>query len=248
MNVTKISENNNVLRLLVKDVDVSFMNAVRRAALNAVQVLAVDSVRIYENNSVAFDEYLAQRLALVPIQTDRKAFKKDDTIQFVLNKQGPCTVYSRDLTSADPSTQVANNNILLAKLNEGQSIKLEAVVTLGSGKQHSKFQPGIVAYAQLPKIKSRKEIKKPEKIVQSHASGLLEVKYNKVIAKNPYDWSASDYEEIAKDPQLDVEFEENSFVVHVETNGALNNTEILLAACDVLTEKLDEFRKELGKE
>ncbi|MDO8428425.1 MAG: DNA-directed RNA polymerase subunit D [Candidatus Diapherotrites archaeon] len=245
MEIKKISEENGILKLLIKDLDLGYMNAIRRTVMEEIPVLAMETIRIYENNSIIFDEFLAHRLGMLPIISDVKEYKKGDIAKFMVDKKGPCTVYSQDIIPVDPKTEIATKNIPLTKLKEGQSVKMEMDALAGTGKMHTKFQPGIVAYTQLPKIKQMKG--KPEKVVQAHSTGLLEVKYNKVMAKNAYDWTPSDYEEIMKDSNLEIEFEENSFVVNVETSGAMENIEILNAAIDVLNEKVEEFRKEIAK-
>ena len=245
MEIKKLSEENGVLKLLIKDMDIAFINAIRRTAMEDVPVLAIEKIRIYENNGVIFDEFLGHRLGMLPIPTDPKEYKKGDTAKFALNKQGPCTVYSGDITASDSKTEIASKRIPLTKLREGQSIKLEMEAIAGSGKMHTKFQPGIVAYTQLPKIKHTKG--KAEKVVEAHSTGLLEVKYNKVMAKNGYDWTPSDYEEIIKDPNLEIEFEETSFVVNVETSGSMENNKILETAAQVLSEKVEELKKEISK-
>src|SRR6266571_693601 len=78
-----------------------------------------ESGKEYESLSPMFDEILSHRLGMVPIPTDLDLFVRRDkctcggegcpscTIMFVLNKKGPCTVYSGDLEPvADPKWRV----------------------------------------------------------------------------------------------------------------------------------------------
>ena len=55
----------------------SVANALRRVWLAEVPVLAIDWIRIEENSTVLIDEFLAHRLALIPLYCE-------DTIEKVL--------------------------------------------------------------------------------------------------------------------------------------------------------------------
>jgi DNA-directed RNA polymerase subunit D len=235
MDVKKISEDHGVLKLLVKDLDVQYINAVRRTAMNQLPVLAIENIRIYQNNSVLFDEFLAHRLGMLPIQTNFKEYKKGDTTSFTLDKKGPGTVYSGDMISSDPKAEVANKKVPIVKLKEGQHVKLEMEAVAGSGDTHIKFQAAVIGYTQLPKIKHIKG-------KGTGKTGSLGVK-----SKNSYDWTPSDYEDIEKDPSLEIEFEKTSFVLDVDSNGISANTEVLMSATENLKERVEELRKAIAK-
>ena len=126
--------------------------------LSEVPVLAIDDVTIYENGSALYDEIVAHRIGLVPIKTDLRTFKLPDKwtckgkgcpkcqVSFTLVKKGPCTVYSGDLKSNDPKTTVTDTNIPITKLLENQKVKIEAIAMLGKGKEHAKWQTGVISY------------------------------------------------------------------------------------------------------
>ena len=100
MDVKKISEKGSSTKILVKGIDAVLMNSIRRTIMSNVPVLAVEDVYIYDNASVVFDEFLAHRLAMIPIKSDDpKAYKAGDKIKLMLDKEGPCTVYSGDIQS-----------------------------------------------------------------------------------------------------------------------------------------------------
>ena len=75
-----LSETEERMKLLLKETDRSFMNALRRTLLSDVPKMAIDSVRfqlgtkeqdddIWETTGPIPDEMIAQRLAMVPIPT-----------------------------------------------------------------------------------------------------------------------------------------------------------------------------------
>ncbi|MEK6973047.1 MAG: DNA-directed RNA polymerase subunit D [archaeon] len=225
MKISKL-EDNDSLKLLIRDTTPTFMNTIRRAIMSHVPTLSVENVSIYRNDSVLFDELLANRLCLIPIKTNLKEYGEKDTLKLTLEKEGPCIVYSSDIESQDLKAEVAFKNIPITKLSEGQIIKLEMTAILGTGKEHVKWQPALIAYAQLPKIKEGKSIKK----------------YSDIITKDSYEWTNNDIEKLKKDPNVELEYS-NDFVLTVESYGQIENKEVLLAATKKLKEKIKEFEE-----
>ena len=75
MEVKVLEETPQRIRLLVEGAPLAFINSVRRAAYTMVPVMAIDYVEIEDNNSVLYDEILAHRLGLIPLDS-REAIKK----------------------------------------------------------------------------------------------------------------------------------------------------------------------------
>ncbi len=147
MNVTIESDNGKELKFDVEGIKDYEANALRRTAINRVECFAIDNVTIYENTSSMFDEFIAHRIGLVPIITPAK-YPKDSKIFFTLEATGPCTVYSRELQSSDSEIKVANGNIPIIKLGEGQRVRLDGEAIPGIAERHSKFQPGLTTYEE----------------------------------------------------------------------------------------------------
>ena len=147
MNITMNLEKDNRLEFLLRGSSIPFSNLLRRYALGQVPVFAIDKVTFYENGSAMFDEYLAHRIGQLPILSD--AGKSSEEVAFTLEAEGPSTVYSRHLKSTDSKVKSAIDNVPLLRLLEGQNIRLEARARRGIGRQHAKFQPGLVSYEVL---------------------------------------------------------------------------------------------------
>ena len=75
MEVRVLEETPQRIRLLVEGAPLAFINSVRRAAYTMVPVMAIDYVEIEDNNSVLYDEILAHRLGLIPLDS-REAIKR----------------------------------------------------------------------------------------------------------------------------------------------------------------------------
>lgn len=140
-------ESGNKMRFFASGIPVSFANVLRRYCMSHVPVFAIDAVTVYENTSSLFDEYIANRIGLVPLRM-ASGYSKDDEILFSLDARGPCTVFSGDLKSMDAKIKVAPgcDEIPIVKLLEDQSLRLEAKARMGIGRDHAKFQTGLCGY------------------------------------------------------------------------------------------------------
>ncbi len=145
MNVNIIENTPTSVSFKLTGVGFNFANALRRIIMNSVSCFAIDSVTVYENSSAMFDEYLAHRIGLIPIITP-KGYTKKDEILFKLVAEGPITVYSKDIKSTEKDVHVANENIPVMKLSQGQKLRLDAKAVYDIGAKSSKFQPGLATY------------------------------------------------------------------------------------------------------
>ena len=148
MKIDILEDKGNVFRFTLKESTNAYANALKRTATGSVATFAIDKVTFYENTSAIFDEYIAHRIGLVPLVTPSKGYKPEDEILFTMEETGPKTVYSKELNSSDKEVKVANEGIPIIKLGEDQQVRIEMKARLGTGLEHAKFQPGLVAYEQ----------------------------------------------------------------------------------------------------
>ena len=162
VNISIIHRDSLNLRLLIEGVPLHILSSLRRAVLEEVPTMAVDTVFVIENNSVIHDENLAHRLAMIPLYSE-EALKKyrspeecancptceDCYARLVLEVSNDSSekmpVYSGDLKSEDPDIKPVYDNIPIVILGRGQRISLEAHARLGRGKEHIKWSPATVA-------------------------------------------------------------------------------------------------------
>ena len=227
MDVKMLEEKGNTVKILIKGTNAAFVNALRRNMMAGLPILAVDEVHLYENNGVMFDEMLSHRLAMTPLKMDSKKYKTGDKVKLVLEKEGPCIVYSKDIKSTDPKIEPAFLNIPLTKLAEGQRIKVEMDAIVGMGSEHAKFQPAIVSFQELPIVTPEKGKGKSYKadVIET----ILDEKQRDIIVKEG--------EKIEYDP--------TTFIFIVESHGNMAPKEIFEAAVAELKGKVKEFRGEL---
>lgn len=106
----------------LRDTDASIANALRRVMIAEVPTIAIDLVEIEVNSSVLNDEFIAHRLGLIPLTSDRAMSMRFSRDCDACDGDGQCEycsvefhlrakcindqtldVTSRDLISSDPS-------------------------------------------------------------------------------------------------------------------------------------------------
>ena len=156
----------NLLKFDIKNIDVSFVNALRRLILSDVETVGFNTmdynnsnIKIIENTSSLHNEFMLHRIGLIPIYNvdDPSNYKFELNIQNKTNKT--IDVTTRDFKVIDtrtnetvdtlkffPPDPLTNDNILIIRLKsnpggEGEKLHLEGISSVGSGKIDSRFSP-----------------------------------------------------------------------------------------------------------
>lgn len=250
----------------VRDVTPSFLNAIRRTMLSEVPKMAIDDVTIYDNTSALFDEMVAHRLGLLPVPTDLNLFVPraqctcngegcpNCTILFTLSKEGPCTVYSGDLTpAADQKFRIVDPKVPIVKLLEGQRVMLEAGAVMGHGTMHAKWVAvTAVGYQEYPTVKVGAGGILPatiEKMQKNAPADAIAFEGNSIRILNPIK-AATYLRSVAPLYDLDnvhVGTEKDRYVFTVETDGSLSPVTAIRKAISIVMEKLKEVEAEVPK-
>ncbi len=249
MDFKKLSEKNNVTKILVKGIDSALINGIRRSVMNAVPVFAIDDVTIYENNSVLFDEYLAHRIGLVPIKSDSTDYEVGEKVKFILEKEGPGVVYSRDIKGTDPKIEVVDKNIQIAKLKKGQKIRLEGQAVVGIGKDHVKWQAALISYKEIPHVSfDMKLLGDAKKFVAECPKGVLELKADKIIVSDPINVNIDllfKCVDIAPAGGMTIGMDSDSFVILLENFGNHEISDVFSLAVQNIKGKVKKVQEEL---
>jgi DNA-directed RNA polymerase subunit D len=259
------------LKLYIEEAPLHVLNSIRRAVLAEVPTMAIDYVIFIENSSAFYDEYIAHRLALIPLKSDdahlrykspeecaeageKHMFSTDCFAKLDLMSEGPeegeLTLYSRDLVPSDPNVKPVYDDIPIIKLIKGQRIRLEAFARLGRGKDHAKWSPvTIAAHKYTPQVSINYEIcSNCLKCADACPRGVLVVSGGKVVVdeNRVVDCNFCRLcESVCENRAVSVSYKENSYILNLEFTGALTPKNTLLTASDILIKKLEELEAKL---
>jgi len=254
------------LRVIVRDADVPLMNALRRIALAEVPCMAIEEVVMIENSSILQDEIVAHRLGLTPLKTDLDAYNLPEEckcqsefgcpecrVTLTLDaeaKEGTRTVYSGEIVSENPEIIPVSDKIPLIKLAKNQKLKLEAYARLGRGKTHAKWQPvSMCAYKYYPQITTpKKKCEDCQKCVEICPKKVLKIEDGKVDVRDLLACNlCMDCVDACpqKPSPLKVEWEKDTFILNIESTGALSPERVLSEATRILGKQLEDFEEQV---
>lgn len=263
-----LEKDDNSVKLIVRGVNVSFMNSLRRIALTEVPSMAIDEVVMIENSSVLHDEILAHRLGLIPLSTDLDSYNLPEECSceselgcslcsVALNMDvkavnGVKTVYSGDLESRDPGIQPVSDKIPIIKLVPEQKVKFEAYARLGRGKKHAKWQPVTVcAYKFLPIIKiDESKCNNCDECAKTCPKRIIHKVNKKMETRNEMECTLCQdcVDACPQEPAaINVTWEKDSYIFSIESTNALSVERILIEALNILDKKSESFLCQLDE-
>lgn len=234
-----IEKNQNQTTFIVQTKE-SLANAIRRY-INEIDILAIDEVEIFKNDSALFDETVAHRIGLIPLKSENSQ-KKEFELKLSQNKEG--IVYSGELKG---SAEVVYEEIPITILNKGQEIEILAKARLGKGSEHAKFSPGILFYRNVSEITMDKSFL--EKIRKVCLDADIKEKGNKITIKDNKKKSILEVcEGIVEKEKKEYNIEDSDeLIVTIESFGQINVKDIFSKAIKELKSDLDEVTKKIDK-
>jgi DNA-directed RNA polymerase subunit D len=253
------------IRLLIRGVDIPFVNALRRTIMTEVPCMAVDEIVMLENSSILQDEVIAHRLGLIPLITDLDSYNLPEECpcksEFGCNlcrvtltldveaKEGTKSVYSSELKSENPDIRPVSDKIPIMKLAKEQKIRLEAYVRLGKGKNHAKWQPvSMCAYKYVPKIRISKNCNGCGKCAEVCPRDVYTRTGNKIEVSNLMACTLclDCVKACAQNPSpIEVTWEEDAVMFSLESTGTLPPERILSEAAKILEKQLKELAHQI---
>lgn len=243
---------------ILKGVDISVANSLRRTMLAEVPTLAIDIVEIDVNTSVLADEFLTHRLGLIPLVSEgieNLSYSRDCTCdQYCPNcsvkleltakcdSDSTMNVYASDLAKfhngsklGDPVIRdAAGRGPLLCKLRKHQELRLTCIAKKGIAKEHAKWSPcAAIGFEYDPWNKLKHTDYWYEEDADAEWPRLANCEWEE--APDP-------------DAPFDYKAKPSNFYVDVETVGNLPPNEVVVRSIEVLQLKLAGIAVELNKD
>jgi len=175
----------------------------------------------------------------VPLTTPDD-FAVGDTVTLALDVEGPGTAYSGDLVSSDPDVEAADKNVPIIELKDDQRLEFEADAVLAHGRDHAKHQGGVaVGYRHLQQVdvvgdRGEYADDEPEMI-----RGVVEDD-GELVRTEEFD---NDLTERYPEQEVEISDVPGAFVFHVESDGSMPVSELVLRAVDTLVDRADELEQ-----
>ena len=256
-------EKTDILSFTIQNCDVSLVNALRRLILSDVETVGFNTepynesdIKIIENTSSLHNEFLLQRIGLVPLfvndvnKFDPSKYKFSLNVQNTSNNILSVTTKDIKITDADTNDEVSNDtffkanpitndHILIIKLKpnpnkEGEKLHFEGVASIGNGSKHSRFSPvSCITYINV--IDQEKYNAALEKFIEeSEGENIdLEAKFKTTYGERYFKTNSLE--------------RPSEFEFTIESIGALKPYIIFLKALDILIIKLTYFLNNLEK-
>jgi DNA-directed RNA polymerase subunit D len=219
------------------------LNTLRRTINYFLSIYAIDDIEFFENDSVIFDEMLANRIGLCPVTSP--LLNTGKKVTFNLEVKGPKTVYTKDFQSNDFEIKMVYDSIPITKLNEGEKLKLIAYANLGQGKEHFKHSPAIVSYSQIYSLDNSRSCEECKKVFEKIKENSLKIEGIKEMLINPkdYDYCVSQVE--ACDKKCLKMVATNNYILNVELIGQINIKDLFKLTDRFFKENISILKKKL---
>lgn len=259
-NIVVTDSNPEELKFDIEHCSCSFPNALRRLILSDVNTIGFStedyenaSLRVIENTSALHNEFLLHRFSLIPVHFHSVKDFDPTHYKFTLNVQNKTTAII-DVTTNDfkvlntitgkdektseffPVNSITKDGILIVRLKpnpngEGEQIHLEGSAVVQNGSFNAGFSP-VSAVMFVNKID-------PAKLDVAVANA---EKDPKVTDINQFKIANAERYFMTDDNN-----EANVFSFTIETVGVIKPKDILIDACQILINKLNQFKAELEK-
>ena len=265
MDVEKLEVDGNEdfeLKFILRETTPAYTNTLRRIMLLDVPSLAIQKVIIRENNTAMFDEYIAHRLAMIPIWSDIDYIETTDSCEFCGGESpdgcSHCSVelallvetdentermvMSKEIISRDSEYYPIHEDLPIIKMGGNQRLELDAIARFGRGREHAKFSPvGTIGYQYYPSIKVNGKKKNLEGIVEVCPRNVFEIKGEKVQVIDEKLCNLCNLCVKKFPDRVAVNGDKTTHIFQAISTGVLYIEDIVLTAADILDRKADEF-------
>ena len=240
----------------INDASVAYVNTLRRLCMKHVPTMAIDTIEVHQNDSGLFDEILAHRLGLIALNTEPGTFNMAEPdaeksaathAEFTLDVEGPLTVRAEHLEPENETVSPVHEDSIIVELLEDQSISLIATARLGTGDEHSKYDPCLASYYYKPNITVDNSVDNlNDKLDELPPQIVEDGEIQKDLINTP---ELIDACEDVNDT-VTIEYDDNTtdFIFTIEPWGQLTSEQIISEALRVYNDQLDEFNNLLEEQ
>ncbi len=236
MEIIKNQENKIVFLEKIED---SLANAIRRY-VGRIPILAIDEVEILKNGSPLYDETLAHRIGLVPIDSKKINKSKEYDVSLKTKKEG--YVYSGEI---EGDVNVVYDKIPLTFLDKGQELEIKGTVRAGAGKNHAKFSSGMIFFRNSCEITlNKKYFDQIKKVISENE---IREKGEKITLIDNKEKEICDFCEGVAEKQGDrAEIKEGEeIIISIESYGQIPSKEIFKESIKNLKKDLEELSQKI---
>lgn len=156
----------------------------------------------------------------------------------------------------ETNMQPLHDDILLAKMNSGHEINLEAYAVKGIGCDHAKFQPGLCWYRMLPEIELTREVegKQADLLQTCFSPGVIDVittsegkRVAKVKDARNDSCSRNVFQHDNIKDAVKLTRKVDHIIFYIESHSALKSYEMLEEAVKIMSGKCDTLLSEIEK-
>lgn len=255
MNIELKRAENHKTVFEIHDTSVAYANTLRRLCMKHVPTMAVDTIEVQENDSGLFDEILAHRIGLIALNTEPGTFNMADPdaeksaathAEFSLDVEGPKTVTASDLQPENDTVSPVHGDAIIVELLENQSIKLVATARLGTGDEHSKYDPCLASYYYKPRITVDNSVSNLDEKIEQYPPQISEDgEIKEELIDTPELVDAA--EDVTDAVTVEYDDEATDFIFTIEPWGQLTSKQIISEALRVYNDQLDDFKDALGE-
>ena len=257
--ITKIKKNNDDLNMTIQNVDVSFVNAIRRLILSDVETVSFNTdeylnsdLKIITNTTPLHNEFILHRFGLVPVNIGDIESFDSSKYKFILNKENKSNeiinvttedfeVYDTftneklDTTDFFKKDSITGEYILILKLKpnqvtgNGEKIHVEGKCSKSSGRKNARFSPVSVSL-----------------YTYTHDPEKFKMAVQEKQLKTTQEITQFKIEEGERYFKTDSNDEPNSFDFKIESVGIIPPNEIFKYALTILAKKLLTFRNNVN--
>lgn len=147
------------LTFTLTDSSFAIANAIRRTLLSEIKTYAFGKFKVTKNNSPFTDEYITQRISMVPVKQQNIKAKEEEMPMFsfhVKGKHNDIVEFWSDELDKTKKYVTGKDMIVKLKGNETfvEEVHIDFTLEAGIGRQHAKWSPVIIAtYAYIPESK-----------------------------------------------------------------------------------------------